>query len=374
MLHRRRFLQHSAFSIAASAGLSPLLVQAGSVPYSNPAWHMPDEADPHTATWMAFGAGSEVWGDRLLRGARENLALIARTIAAYEPVHMLVRQDEMELAYDLCGKRVDLLSCGIDDLWMRDTGPVFVKDQSGQLAGVDFNFNGWGEKQDYAQDALVASYVTRQTNTQRLTTFLKLEGGGIEVDGEGTAIITESCVLNHNRNPGISKAQCDQELRRLLGVQKIIWLPGIAGRDITDGHTDFYARFAAPGVVVAGFDPDPQSEEHGVTQTHLKLLRNAVDAKGRRLRVLRLDAPSSVRPQYENKEFAAGYINFYVCNGAVIMPQFGDLKADRNARDTLRDLFPKRDIVALNIDAIAAGGGGIHCTTQQEPDLLKEHV
>lgn len=374
MLPRRRFLQYSAFGIAASAGLPPLLTQAHSSPYSAPVWHMPDEADPHTATWMAFGASGEVWGDRLLRGARENLTLIARTIAAFEPVHMLVREDEMELAYDLCGKQVDLLSCGIDDLWMRDTGPVFVKDQSGQLAGVDFNFNGWGEKQDHAQDALVASYVTRQTKTPRLTTFLKLEGGGIEVDGEGTAIITESCVLNPNRNPGISKAQCEQELRRLLGVQKIIWLPGIAGRDITDGHTDFYARFAAPGVVVAGFDPDPQSEEHGVTLSHLKLLRSAVDAKGRRLRVLRLDAPSSVRPQFESKEFAAGYINFYVCNGAVIMPQFGDLKADRNARDTLRDLFPKRDIVALNIDAIAAGGGGIHCTTQQEPSLIKEHV
>ncbi len=367
MLPRRHFLQRSTLAIAASAGLFPLSAQAHLSASPHPVWHMPDEADPHTATWMAFGAGGEVWGDRLLRGARENLALIARTIASFEPVHMLVREEEMEIAFDLCGQRVDLLSSGIDDLWMRDTGPVFVKNQSGQLAGVDFNFNGWGEKQDYAQDAQVARFVTRQTKTQRLTTFLKLEGGGIEVDGEGTAIITESCVLNPNRNPGITKAQCEQELLRLLGVQKIIWLPGIAGRDITDGHTDFYARFASPGVVVAGFDPDPQSEEHGVTQTHLKLLRNAVDAKGRRLQVLRLDAPSSVRPQYENKEFAAGYINFYVCNGAIIMPQFGDLKADRNARDTLRDLFPKREIVALNIDAIAAGGGGIHCTTQQEP-------
>lgn len=363
MLPRRRFLQYSALGLAACAVAPAHLAQAS----TSSSWHMPDEAEAHKATWMAFGVGSEVWGDRLLAPARNNLALIARTIAAYEPVHMLVREEEMELAYDLCGKQVELIQCDLDDLWMRDTGPVFVKDHLGQLAGVNFNFNGWGEKQDYARDALVADFVTRQTKTQSVQTFLKLEGGGIEVDGEGSAIITESCVLNANRNPSISKAQCEQELRRLLGVQKIIWLPGIAGRDITDGHTDFYARFAAPGVVVAGFDPDPQSEEHGVTQTHLKLLRNAVDAKGRRLQLVRLDAPSSVRPQFENKEFAAGYINFYVCNGAVIMPQFGDLKADRNARDALRDLFPRRDIVALNIDAIAAGGGGIHCTTQQEP-------
>lgn len=365
MLNRRRFMQGITLPFASSA--LPAVALANSSFASN--WLMPDEADPHAATWMAFGVNSEVWGDRLLRPARENLALIARTIAAFEPVHMLAREDEMEIAGDLCGRQVDLLMSGIDDLWMRDIGPVFVKDQAGQLAGVDFNFNGWGEKQEHAQDALVARFVTRHTHAQRLTTFLKLEGGGIEVDGEGTAIITESCVLNPNRNPGISKAQCEVELRRLLGIQKVIWLPGIAGRDITDGHTDFYARFASPGVVVAGFDPDPLSEEHGVTQTHLKILRHAVDAKGRRLNVLRLDAPSSVRPRFESKEFAAGYINFYVCNGAVLMPEFGDLKADRNARDVLRDLFPRRDIIQLNIDAIAAGGGGIHCTTQQEPKV-----
>lgn len=194
-----------------------------------------------------------------------------------------------------------------------------------------------------------------------------MEGGGIEVDGEGTAIITESCVLNPNRNPDLSKAQCEAELYRLLGLQKIIWLPGIAGKDITDGHADFYARFASPGVVVAGLEPDPSSFDYAVTRRHLDILRTSTDARERKLQVVPLPSPSFVRRKYENAEFAAGYVNFYVCNGAIIAPEFGDGRADRHARDVLRDLFPEREVIQLNIDAVAAGGGGIHCTTQQQP-------
>lgn len=194
-----------------------------------------------------------------------------------------------------------------------------------------------------------------------------LEGGGIEVDGQGSAIITESCVLNQNRNPGMSKAECEALLMPLLGLRKIIWLPGIRGKDITDGHTDFYARFARPGVVVAGYDPDPASFDHAVTQKHLEILRTSTDADGRQLEVIVMEAPSTIRPAFETSDFAAGYINFYVVNGAVIAPEFGDAMADRKAKSILQELFQNRDIVQLNIDAIAAGGGGIHCTTQQQP-------
>ena len=232
---------------------------------------------------------------------------------------------------------------------------------------MNFNFNGWGEKQDFDEDAKVAPLVAKTAGVQLLETDLVLEGGGIEVDGHGTAIITESCVLNSNRNPGVSKAVCEAALKRLLGLQKIIWLPGIKGKDITDGHTDFYARFARPGVVVAGYDPDPQSFDHAVTKRHLDILKTATDAQGNKLEVAVMTAPSKVREQYANNDFAAGYINFYVCNGAVIAPEFGDAKADKAAHDTLQKLFPDRDIVQINIDGVAAGGGGIHCTTQQEP-------
>ncbi|MFH0134782.1 agmatine/peptidylarginine deiminase [Variovorax sp. VaC1] len=330
-------------------------------------WRMPDEGEPHRATWMSFGPSEKVWGRRLLKPARENLANIARTIAAFEPVHMLVREQEYDIAARLCGNRVQLEVQPVDDLWMRDTGPVFVRNAEGRWAGVDFNFNGWGGKQAHARDAEVAGYVTGAAKAQPLATRLVLEGGGIEVDGQGTAIITESCVLNPNRNPGLRKDACEAELKRLLGLSKIIWLPGIAGRDITDGHTDFYARFAAPGVVVAGLDEDPDSYDYAVTRRHLEILRQATDARGQRLRVEVLTGPETVREALETDEFAAGYINFYVCNGAVIGPQFGDARADANARALLRDLFPKREVVQLDIDAIAAGGGGIHCTTQQQP-------
>lgn len=367
MVTRRDILRQawrggSAALLAQSFGLSSAHASA-----SSSDWHMPDESERHAATWMAFAHDAEIWGERLLGAAQDHQALIARTIAQFEPVTMLVRNEDADIAARKCGANVKLLIQPINDLWMRDSGPVFVKNSHAEIAAVNFNFNGWGEKQEYDDDAQVAPFVTRHVGCQMLRTKLVLEGGGIEVDGDGTAIITESCVLNPNRNPGVSKKQCEAELKRLLGVDKIIWLPGIAGRDITDGHTDFYARFTSPGVVVAGYEPDTSSEEHAVTKRHLEILRKAVDAKGRKLRVVSLPAPAKIRPQFENKDFAAGYINFYVCNGAVIAPEFGDSTADRNTRDILRDLFPKRDIKMLNIDAIAAGGGGIHCTTQQQP-------
>lgn len=330
-------------------------------------WRMPDEGEPHAATWMAFGPSAKIWGGGLRTAAQQNLAEIAKAIAAHEPVNMLVRKAEHELAARLCGPTVKLVVQPIDDLWMRDTGPVFVTNAAGRVAGIDFNFNGWGNKQGHADDAKVAAFVAANADTARIETRLVLEGGGIEVDGEGTAIITESCVLNPNRNPRLSKAACERELFRLLGLEKIIWLPGIAGMDITDGHTDFYARFAGPGVVVAGLDNDPESFDYAVTRRHLEILRKETDAKGRRLKVVTLPGPDTIREAYEGRDFAAGYINFYVCNGAVIAPEFGDRAADRHTRDVLTDLFPGRAVIQLNIDGIAAGGGGIHCTTQQQP-------
>lgn len=330
-------------------------------------WFMPDEAEPHKRTWMAFGASKKIWGSKLLPEVQRNLATIARTIAKYEPVSMLVRERDYALAKKLVGSSVELIVSPLDDLWMRDTGPVFVMTEQGKKAGIDFNFNGWGRKQAFGRDAKVARFVSERARVDVVSTELVLEGGGIEVDGHGTAIITESCVLNPNRNPGVTKEECEVELKALLGLENIIWLPGIKGKDITDGHTDFYARFAGPGVVVAGFDPDPESFDHAVTKKHLEILRAVNDANGRKLEVVVFEGPEYVREAYETDDFAAGYINFYVCNGAVIAPEFGDAKADRAAKQKLRSLFPDRDIVQINIDGIAAGGGGIHCTTQQEP-------
>lgn len=367
MASKRNFMK-SASATAAGLVFQADLAMAATVAMAlEPAYRMPDEAEPHQRTWMAFGAGKPVWGGKLLPEVQRNLAAIALAIARFEPVSMLVRSDDQSSAKKLMGSAVELIVCPLDDLWMRDFGPVFVKTVAGGKAGVNFNFNGWGNKQVHQQDAKVSAFVAKRAGVPSLRSSLVLEGGGIEVDGHGSAIITESCVLNANRNPGVSKASCEAELKRLLGIDKIIWLPGIKGRDITDGHTDFYARFSSPGVVVAGFDPDPKSFDHAVTKQHLEILQSATDAQGRKLKVTVLEAPASVRDQYANKDFAAGYINFYVCNGAVIAPEFGNVRSDAAARDALQQLFPKREVVQLNIDGIAAGGGGIHCTTQQEP-------
>ncbi|WP_309713486.1 agmatine deiminase family protein [Armatimonas sp.] len=333
-------------------------------------WRMPDESEPHQRTWMAFGASEVVWGATLLPEVQRNLALIARTISKYEPVTMLVRESEVATAQALLtGSSVELVTAPLDDLWMRDTGATFVlnKNNTSQKAGIKLNFNGWGNKQAFSQDANVAAFITQQASASLLTTTLVLEGGCIEVDGTGTAIITESCVLNDNRNPSISKADFEAKLKPLLGLEKIIWLPGIKGKDITDGHTDFYARFARPGVVLAGYDSDNASYDHAVTKSHLDILRSATDAQGRVLEVIALQAPTKYRKTFESKSFAAGYIGFYVCNGAVIAQEFGDTEADATTKDALQRAYPGRIIEQLNVDGIAAGGGSIHCSTQQEP-------
>ena len=363
MMTRRNFL-HATAVAAGSLLLRPALAAFAT---DDAVWVMPDEADAHARTWMAFGASETIWGARLLPEVRRNLATIAKTIATYEPVSMLVRADEMALARKLLGPKVEIVQAQMDDLWMRDTGPVFVTSEAGDKAAVGFNFNGWGEKQAFAQDASVAGVVAQRAGVGLIKSSLVLEGGGIEVDGRGAAIIAESCVLNANRNPGVTKFQVEQELAARLGVRKIIWLPGIAGKDITDGHTDFYARFARPGLVLAGYDPDRASYDHAVTKTHLEILRSASDAQGNPLEVAVLEAPRVVRRKFETAEFAAGYIGFYVCNGAVIAQEFGDRRADRAAKAVLQKAFPTRAVVQINIDGIAAGGGSIHCATQQEP-------
>ena len=376
MLTRRTLIQRSAL-VAGSLlmGCSNVEFRAhlengavgGKLSGLSRQWFMPDEGEPHQRTWMAFGASQSIWGRQLLPEVQRNLATIAQTIAQFEPVNMLVRLEEYELAHNLVGSSVELIVSPLDDLWIRDTGPLFVFSEEGDRAALDFNFNGWGEKQEYERDGEVAAFVAQQAGVEVLNTSLVLEGGCVEVDGYGTAIITESCVLNENRNPGVSKAQFEELLMPLLGLEKIIWLPGIKGMDITDGHTDFYARFARPGVVLAGYDPDPESYDHAVTKEHLAILGEATDVRGNPLNIIVLEGPRTIREEYASDEFAAGYIGFYVCNDAVIMQEFGDSWADGAAKEALREAFPEREVLQLNIDGIAAGGGSIHCATQQEP-------
>ena len=249
------------------------------MPQTDSGWYMPDEGGRHRRTWMAFGAKASIWKD-LLPDVQANLGLLARTIATFEPVKMLVRPEDRRLAAKLCGDKVELVDASLDDLWIRDTGPVFVVNSAGKIGAVDLNFNGWGKKQIHQQDAQVAKFVAEQTTAMYFKSDLVGEGGGLEVDGAGTAMITESCIINPNRNPGIDKAECERRLKKILGLQNIIWLPGIRGQDITDAHTDFYARFTQPGTVIAGLESDEESFDYQVTRQHLKILKNATDFNG----------------------------------------------------------------------------------------------
>lgn len=364
---RRTFLQLSlAAGLGAGLGLPQGAVRAAEAGR----WFMPDEGEAQQRAYLAFGAQEAIWED-FTADVQAALGRIARAIAGYQPVTVFCRASERALAEQHCGSHnVTFVSCPLDDIWMRDIGANFVVDDDGALGAVGFNFNGWGGKQRHANDARLAARVATLAGAQYQRSELVGEGGGIEVDGHGTGIMTESCWVNENRNPGWSKAEVEEELKARLGLRKIIWLPGIKGKDITDAHVDFYARFVRPGVVVANLDSDPQSYDHAVTQGHLEILQKATDADGRRLEIHLLSPPLAPRRSKfsrGNADFAAGYINYFVINGAVIAPQFGDREADEKARGLLVKLYPGREVVQLDIDAIAAGGGGIHCVTHQCP-------
>lgn len=340
---------------------------------NNSRWYMPEESKKHKRTWMAFIASYDIWEKRQVAEVQKNLATIAKTIAKYEPVTLLVEEPDIALATKLLGGldshkyAIELIPFKMNDLWIRDTGPSFVVNNQGGKAAVDFNFNGWGEDQAFQYDAKVASFVAKQAGVERISSNLILEGGCFEVDGEGTAIMTKSCILNDNRNPNKSKQEVEQELKALLGLDKIIWLKGIKGKDITDGHTDFYARFAKPGVVVVSRDMDKSSYDYQITRDNIAVLESATDAYGKALDLVVLDTPWEINTKFGIKNFAAGYVGYYVCNGAVIMQKFGDDKADKAARTALEKVFPNHAIEQISIDAIASGGGSVHCATQQEP-------
>ncbi|CAI0904213.1 agmatine deiminase family protein [Serratia entomophila] len=372
MSTRREFIKQvsliTGMGLASSLGLA-LPGHAASAAGGN--WRMPDEGEPQQRAFIAFGAQRAIWRDST-EDVQNALGRIARAIAVYQPVTVFCRESERQLAEEKCGSHnLTFIVTELDDIWMRDIGANFIVNDAGELGAVDFNFNGWGNKQRHAKDARLAAFAAEHYAVAQLRrSALVGEGGGIEVDGHGTGIMTESSWVNRNRNPGWSRDRVEQELKAMLGLRKIIWLPGIKGKDITDAHVDFYARFVRPGVVIANLDTDPESYDSQVTQAHLAILEQATDADGRRLQVHCVSPPLAPRRSRFNKgnpDFAAGYINYFVINGAVIAPEFGDREADAQALERLTALYPEHEVVQVNIDAIAAGGGGIHCVTSQLP-------
>lgn len=281
---------------------------------------------------------------------------------------MLASPGEEDEARYQCGSGVAVLTISVDDLWARDTVPVFLGG-SGGLRGIDFNFNGWGKKQEHPNDGGVAKAMLAASGIPRIETRIVAEGGSLETDGLGTLLVTKSSVLNNNRNPGMSLEQLDAGLKDLLGVTKILWFDGVYGQDITDAHIDSLARFTAPGRVL--LDVPGQNAPVDVwsksSDQARSLLRESQDARGESFDVVDLPQPDFGKIRGQDEDFLASYVNFYVANGAVFLPQFGDKRADQQAQGILQDQFPGRTVIALNIDTIASGGGGIHCATHDLP-------
>ncbi|MFD9905008.1 agmatine/peptidylarginine deiminase [Streptomyces sp. NPDC059063] len=325
------------------------------------------EWESHARTFMSWPALESVWGEDLPY-VRKDIARVARAVAEYEYVVMMARPEQQAAAQKACGRDVEVIPLMVDDLWARDTVPVFVE-QDGDVVGVDFNFNGWGNKQEHTNDARVGRTLLSKYNIPRRKAPLVAEGGSFETDGEGTLLITESSIVNDNRNRGKSRDQIEAELKRTLGVEKVIWLAGVRGEDITDAHVDSLVRFTEPGVVLLdrAFPGMPADSWSRSADQAKAVLSKAKDARGRSFEIVDLPQPDPDRITGEGDDFVSTYANFYVANDSVFMPEFGDRKADSRARSILREHFPKRDIVPVRIDTIASGGGGIHCSTHDEP-------
>lgn len=329
---------------------------------------MPAEWAEHARTWMCWPCRIEAWGgpEGLLR-AKQAFARVARALSAFEPVVMAVRPRDAAEAQLACAGKAKLFEVALDDSWARDIGPSFLVGSSGSRAGTVWQFNGWGNKYNpYTDDTALAARVLAAERLRAYRAPLVCEGGAIHVDGEGTLITTEQCLLNPNRNPHLSQQQVEERLALFTGARRILWLGDGFSDEETDGHIDNIACFVAPGKILVGV---PDSRAHPdfqpVTEA-IRRLENATDAEGRRFEIVEMLQPLTNRSDWRGRPLAASYVNFYLANGAVIMPAFDD-PHDESARDTLAGCFPGRDILQIDALDIVEGGGGIHCITQQEP-------
>ena len=328
--------------------------------------YMPAEWSPHERCWMQWPSRAEVWGERLPE-VYMAYARVARTIAEFEPVTMVVRPEDEAQARLACGKTIEMLSLPIDDSWARDSGPIFVVDGQGGVAGVHWQFNAWGDEYyPYDKDAAVGGKILQTLKMRCYRGPMVLEGGSITVDGLGTLITTEECLLNENRNPELTRQQIEGNLAFYLGVSRIIWLDRGLVDDETDGHVDGVASFAKPGLVLLSMPMDQDDPNHARMRDNAERLARAKDAHGKSLEVVELPLPSRLGKRADGRHVVGSYVNHYLANGAVIVPAYDD-PMDERACKILGEIFPERQIVPVPALEIAQGGGEIHCITQQQP-------
>ena len=330
-------------------------------------FYMPAEWANHSACWMAWPCRSDAWA--IKEGARREYADVANTIARFDPLNVLVPTRKLDEAKALLGKGVRIIELAIDDSWARDSGPNFLVNADGDIAGSTWTFNSWGGKHlPFDQDALMGQRILEMAAARRFASSMVCEGGAVTVDGEGTIITTESCLLNPNRNPAMIRAQIEAELCRTLGAEKVIWLPGDPEETETDGHVDGVAAFIEPGRVLMEINSDTTDPHYAVGQRNLAAMRGQKDARGRTLQIEFIEE-GHYRPGLWNGG-CSSYINSYLANGAVVVPGYG-YDRDPLAVETYQRLYPQREIVQVQIGHIAQGGGGVHCITQQQPAPLR---
>ncbi len=320
---------------------------------------MPPEFATHERTLVCWPTRVDLYGEHLPEAKRAHAAL-ARTISGYESVTMIARLHDVEEARAACGNEIDVVGIAIDDSWVRDTGPIYVHDGDERVA-LDWIFNGWGNKfVPYDNDAKLASAWAASAGHRIKHIEMVLEGGSINVDGAGRLVTTEQCLLHENRNPSMSREQIEARLCGELGVEEVVWLPhGVSMDDDTDGHVDNVAAFVAPGVLVMQGCNDETLIDHRLMK------ENRAVAERHGLTVL--EVPVLPVVQYADRTVQAPYLNFYVMNGAAIVPVTGH-PADDEMLALLGEYMPDRDVIGLEIGGILAyGGGGIHCITQQIP-------
>jgi agmatine deiminase len=327
---------------------------------------MPAEWVPHAGCWMAWPKRTELWREHL-EDARRDYALVAQAIARFEPLTMIADPEQTADARRRCGASVNVVAMTIDDSWLRDSAPTIVVDRGGRRAAAAFTFNAWGGKyQPHDQDATLGERMAAMAEFPVYRSRLVVEGGGFFSDGEGTLITAETCVLNPNRNPGWTKPEAEAELRAMLGVRKVIWLPGDITDTETDGHVDGYVSYIKPAAVLFEVVADPQDPRYLIMAENRRVLELETDARGRRFDLLPIaEAPRSAVPD-DAEGFCRSYVNFYIANGAIIAPAYG-IAEDAQALDSLRRAYPDRSVIPVRLRDLFRGGGGIHCITQQVP-------
>ena len=358
-----------------STRMSSKMKGAGAVPNGQtPAdlgFSMPAEWAEHESTWLSWPKNPETFPPEVVSRVEEVYVEMIEALARGERVDLLVDDDRTEdrVMSKLSARNVRFHIIKSADVWIRDYGPIFVKREGGgraSIAATKWKFNAWGNKyDDLLEDNATGWEVARSTGLRTFEAGVVLEGGSIDVNGRGTLLTTEQCLLNKNRNPHLGKAELEELLRDYLGVSSVVWLDaGIEGDD-TDGHVDDVARFVDENTVICMAERDPGDANLKALERDQAILKRHRDDQGRRLEVVPIAMPREVGA--EGGRLPASYANFYVGNSAVLVPVFGEARSDSAALETLSEFFHRRKMVPVDCRDLVYGFGGIHCVTQQQP-------